>query len=56
MTRRGQLSMWKGVAEANGARNGLFAALLAQAGMTGRTGRSRARSGCITWSARSIPG
>ena len=35
VTRRGQLSMWKGVAEANGARNGLFAALLAQAGMTG---------------------
>jgi 2-methylcitrate dehydratase len=35
VTRRGQLSMWKGVAEANGARNGFFAALLAQAGMTG---------------------
>jgi 2-methylcitrate dehydratase len=35
VTRRGQLSMWKGVSEANGARNGLFAALLAQAGMTG---------------------
>jgi 2-methylcitrate dehydratase len=35
VTRRGRLSMWKGVAEANGARNGLFAALLAQAGMTG---------------------
>src|ERR1700682_4042904 len=35
VTRRGQLSMWKGVAEANGARNGLFAALLARAGMTG---------------------
>jgi 2-methylcitrate dehydratase len=35
VTRRGQLSMWKGVAEANGARNGLFASLLAQAGMTG---------------------
>ncbi len=35
VTRRGQLSMWKGVAEANGARNGLFATLLAQAGMTG---------------------
>jgi 2-methylcitrate dehydratase len=35
VTRRGQLSMWKGVAEANGVRNGLFAALLAQAGMTG---------------------
>jgi 2-methylcitrate dehydratase len=35
VTRRGELSMWKGVAEANGVRNGLFAALLAQAGMTG---------------------
>jgi 2-methylcitrate dehydratase len=35
VTRRGRLSMWKGVAEANGARNGLFAALLAQAGMSG---------------------
>jgi 2-methylcitrate dehydratase len=35
VTRRGRLSMWKGVAEANGVRNGLFAALLAQGGMTG---------------------
>ncbi len=35
VTRRGQLSMWKGVAEANGVRNGLFAAVLARAGMTG---------------------
>src|SRR5262249_44910947 len=35
VTRRGQLSMWKGVAEANAIRNGFFAALLAQAGMTG---------------------
>ncbi|HEY2138392.1 MAG TPA: MmgE/PrpD family protein, partial [Xanthobacteraceae bacterium] len=35
VTRRGQLSMWKGVAEANAVRNGLFAALLARAGMTG---------------------
>jgi 2-methylcitrate dehydratase len=35
VTRRGHLSMWKGAAEANAARNGLFAALLAQAGMTG---------------------
>jgi 2-methylcitrate dehydratase len=34
-TRRGQLSMWKGCAGANGARNGLFAALAAQAGLTG---------------------
>jgi len=35
VTRRGQLSMWKGVAEANAVRNGVFAALLAHAGMTG---------------------
>jgi 2-methylcitrate dehydratase len=35
VTRRGNLSMWKGVAEGNGARNGMFAALMAQAGMTG---------------------
>lgn len=34
-TRRGDLSMWKGVAAANGARNGVFAALLAAEGMTG---------------------
>src|SRR3979409_861268 len=35
VTRRGQLSMWKGGARAGGARNGRFAALLARAGMTG---------------------
>ena len=35
VTRRGSLSMWKGCASANAARNGLFAALLARAGMTG---------------------
>ena len=35
VTRRGALSMWKGIAEANAVRNGLFAALLANAGMTG---------------------
>lgn len=34
-TRVGQLSMWKGAAFANAARNGLFAAYLARAGMTG---------------------
>src|SRR5262249_55896898 len=33
--RYGHLSMWKGCAEPNGARNGVFAALLAAAGMTG---------------------
>ena len=35
VTRRGNLSMWKGCAAANGARNGVFAALLAAGGMTG---------------------
>ncbi|MDA0655056.1 MAG: MmgE/PrpD family protein [Proteobacteria bacterium] len=34
-TREGELSAWKGCAGANAARNGLFAALLAQAGFTG---------------------
>ncbi len=34
-TRTGQLSMWKGCAGPNAARNGLFAAMLAARGMTG---------------------
>ena len=34
-TRVGELSMWKGCAAANAARNGLFASLLAMEGMTG---------------------
>lgn len=34
-TRRGKLSMWKGCAAGNAARNGVFAALLAADGMTG---------------------
>ncbi|HEY5595607.1 MAG TPA: MmgE/PrpD family protein [Nitrospiria bacterium] len=34
-TRVGELSMWKGCAFANAARNGIFAALLARQGMTG---------------------
>lgn len=34
-TRLGEISMWKGCAGANGARNGLFAVLLAKEGMTG---------------------
>ncbi len=34
-TRYGRLSMWKGTAGGNAARNGVFAALLAEAGMTG---------------------
>ncbi len=35
LTRVGELSMWKGCAFANAARNGLFAAMLAKYGMTG---------------------
>ncbi len=34
-TRAGELSMWKGAAAANSARNALFATLMAEAGMTG---------------------
>lgn len=34
-TRVGELSMWKGCAAANAARNGVFAAMLASKGMTG---------------------
>lgn len=34
-TRAGELSMWKGCAGPNGARNGLFAALMAAEGMSG---------------------
>jgi 2-methylcitrate dehydratase len=35
ITRAGELSMWKGCAFAHAARNGVYAALLARAGMTG---------------------
>jgi len=35
VTRRGQLSMWKGCAGGNAARNGVFAAILAAEGLTG---------------------
>jgi 2-methylcitrate dehydratase len=34
-TRRGQLSMWKGCAAPNAARNGVFAAMVARRGLTG---------------------
>jgi 2-methylcitrate dehydratase len=36
-TRAGELSMWKGAAAANAARNAVFATLLAEKGMTGPT-------------------
>jgi 2-methylcitrate dehydratase len=35
ISRRGHLTMWKGCAAANAARNGVFAAIMAQAGMAG---------------------
>jgi 2-methylcitrate dehydratase len=35
ISRRGHLTMWKGCAAANAARNGVFAATMAQAGMAG---------------------
>ncbi|MFT3816570.1 MAG: MmgE/PrpD family protein [Rubrivivax sp.] len=57
--RRGALSDWKGSAGANGARNGLFAALLARAGVTGPSdpvhglGGLAELAGSIDWQAGS---
>ena len=44
-TRAGELSMWKGCATAAAARAGVFAALLAQSGMTGPTAAFEGRHG-----------
>lgn len=44
-TRSGELAMWKGVATAAAVRSGVFAALLAQAGMTGPTAAFEGRHG-----------
>jgi len=44
-TRAGELSMWKGCATAAAARTGVFAALLAQSGMTGPTAAFEGRHG-----------
>jgi 2-methylcitrate dehydratase len=44
-TRHGELSMWKGCAAANAARNGIFAALLAADGLTGPDQPIEGRSG-----------
>ncbi len=44
-TRSGELAMWKGCATAAAARAGVFAALLAQAGMTGPTAAFEGRHG-----------
>lgn len=43
--RRGQLSEWKGCAGPNGARNGVFAALLASRGFTGPSGVIEGKGG-----------
>jgi 2-methylcitrate dehydratase len=53
-TRLGELSMWKGCAAANAARNGLFAALLAQAGMTGPPAPFIGRGGANAALARQV--
>jgi 2-methylcitrate dehydratase len=44
-TRAGELAMWKGCATAASARSGVFAALLAQKGMTGPTAAFEGRHG-----------
>lgn len=44
-TRVGELSMWKGCATAGAARNGIFAALLAEQGMTGPPDPYEGKSG-----------
>jgi 2-methylcitrate dehydratase len=44
-TRYGSMSMWKGCAGGNGARNAVFAALLAQEGMTGPAKAMRGEHG-----------
>jgi 2-methylcitrate dehydratase len=44
-TRSGELAMWKGCATAAAARSGVFAALLAQRGMTGPTAAFEGRHG-----------
>jgi 2-methylcitrate dehydratase len=44
-TRHGELSHWKGCAAANAARNGVFAAILAEAGLTGPDGAIDGKAG-----------
>jgi len=44
-TRLGELSMWKGMASANACRNGIFACLLAQAGVSGPYQSFQGKSG-----------
>ena len=47
-TRLGELSMWKGLASANACRNGVFAATLAAAGVTGPEDCFEGKNGLIT--------
>ena len=51
-TRSGELSNWKGCAGANAARNGLFAAILAQEGFTGPEAAIEGRFGLWDMTAR----
>jgi 2-methylcitrate dehydratase len=46
-TRLGELSMWKGMASANACRNGIFACLLAQAGVSGPYQSFSGKSGFV---------
>ncbi len=46
-TRQGSLSMWKGCAEGNSSRNGVFVALMARRGMTGPEEAFEGRAGFI---------
>ena len=46
-TRLGELSMWKGMASANACRNGIFACLLAQAGVSGPYQSFQGKSGFV---------
>ena len=48
-TRRGELSMWKGCAAGNACRNGIFASLLAEAGLTGPANAIEEKEGGL-WS------
>jgi 2-methylcitrate dehydratase len=47
-TRAGELSMWKGAAAANAARNGVFGALLAETGVTGPNEPFAGEMGLVT--------
>jgi 2-methylcitrate dehydratase len=54
-TRLGEVSMWKGCAAANAARNGLFASILARHGMTGPPAPFEGRGGINAALGRPVP-